>query len=170
MTAPKPKLRWFQFSLRTLLVIVTLCAIPCSWLAVKIHEEKSLRDERNRQWRVVQAIERSSGVLEECSIRAFEIIEIRPEWLNHCLGGHYHGQISELDFRGSLIKDGDLESLKSLCNLQRLRLDNTSITDAGLQHLECLPKLYRLSLSGTHISEAGLIKLQKALPNCKIER
>jgi hypothetical protein len=30
ITAPTPKLRWFQFSLRTLLVFVTLCAILCS--------------------------------------------------------------------------------------------------------------------------------------------
>jgi len=29
-------LRWYQFSLRTLLVFVTLCAMACSWLGVKI--------------------------------------------------------------------------------------------------------------------------------------
>ncbi len=30
---PPIKLRWFQYSLRTLLIVVMLCAIPCIWLA-----------------------------------------------------------------------------------------------------------------------------------------
>ncbi len=38
MTDPKPKLRWFQYSLRTLLIVVALWAIACScfasWFAV----------------------------------------------------------------------------------------------------------------------------------------
>ncbi len=29
---PKPKLRWYQYSLRTLLTVVLICTIPCSWL------------------------------------------------------------------------------------------------------------------------------------------
>jgi hypothetical protein len=31
---PKPKLHWYQFSLRTLLLSVTVCALGCSWLAL----------------------------------------------------------------------------------------------------------------------------------------
>jgi hypothetical protein len=54
MTVAKPKLRWFQFSLRTLLVFVTLCAIPCSWLAVKMQQAK-------RQREAVVAIEKLGG-------------------------------------------------------------------------------------------------------------
>jgi Leucine-rich repeat (LRR) protein len=56
MTAPKPKLRWFQYSLRTLLVFVTLCAIPCSWLAVKMRQAK-------RQRSVVQAVLAAGGIV-----------------------------------------------------------------------------------------------------------
>ena len=37
---PRPKLRWYQFSLRTLLVLVTLFAIPCSWIAVKLNNAR----------------------------------------------------------------------------------------------------------------------------------
>ncbi|HEY2759687.1 MAG TPA: hypothetical protein VGI75_03070 [Pirellulales bacterium] len=40
----KPRRRWFQFRLRTLLVVVTLLAIPCAYFA---HE-----------WRIVEARER----------------------------------------------------------------------------------------------------------------
>jgi hypothetical protein len=38
---PKPKRRWFQYSLRTLLVFVAVCAIGCSWLCVKMRQAKS---------------------------------------------------------------------------------------------------------------------------------
>jgi hypothetical protein len=44
MSDPKPKRRWFQFSLRALLVFVTLCAIVCSWLTVKLQQAKRQRE------------------------------------------------------------------------------------------------------------------------------
>lgn len=61
MTVPKPKLRWFQYSLRTLLVIVTLCGIPCSWLAVKLQQARREHEvaaaiEKLRVRRVVETI------------------------------------------------------------------------------------------------------------------
>jgi hypothetical protein len=31
---PKPKLRWFQYSLRSLLLVMTACALACSWLVM----------------------------------------------------------------------------------------------------------------------------------------
>ena len=37
--AIKSKRRWFQFRPRTVLALVLTCAIPCSWLAVKMQEE-----------------------------------------------------------------------------------------------------------------------------------
>ena len=33
---PKRKRRWFQFSLRTLLIFTVICAIPCAWLAGRL--------------------------------------------------------------------------------------------------------------------------------------
>ncbi len=40
----KPKRRWFQLSLRTLLVVVALCAVASSWVVVKIQQAKRLRE------------------------------------------------------------------------------------------------------------------------------
>ena len=42
MPDPTPKLRWFQFRLRTLLVVVTLCAVACSWVAVKMWQREPI--------------------------------------------------------------------------------------------------------------------------------
>ena len=41
--APKPGRPWFQYSLRTLLLVVTLGAVLCSWLAVKMKEAEEQR-------------------------------------------------------------------------------------------------------------------------------
>ena len=49
MIRHSPKYRWLQFSLRMLLIVVTLCAIPCSWLGWKIREADRLREQTKRQ-------------------------------------------------------------------------------------------------------------------------
>ena len=36
MNTPTSKRRWLQFSLWTLAIAVTLCAIPCGWLAIEM--------------------------------------------------------------------------------------------------------------------------------------
>ena len=46
----------------------------------------------------------------------------------------------------------------------------SKITDAGLVHLKGLTNLRLLSLKKTQITSAGIAELQKALPNCKIEK
>jgi hypothetical protein len=37
-----PKRRWFQFSLRTLMLFVLLCSIVCSWVAVTVNRQRQL--------------------------------------------------------------------------------------------------------------------------------
>ena len=36
----KPKRRWFQFSLRTLLIVVTLSAVPLGWVGSKMAQQR----------------------------------------------------------------------------------------------------------------------------------
>jgi hypothetical protein len=51
---PKRKRRWFQFSLRTLLIVVLIAAIPCAWLRSKIEQKRQERQ-------TVEAILKSGG-------------------------------------------------------------------------------------------------------------
>ena len=41
---PKPKLRWFQFSLRSLLVLTLVASIAMSWIAVELRKAKQRRE------------------------------------------------------------------------------------------------------------------------------
>ncbi len=160
----EPKLRWYQYTLRTLLGFVTLCAVPCSWVAVKIREAKRQRD-------AVTAIKKLGG-------------DVRCEsWLGLTT-------VTEVDFRGNVIGDEDLACLESLPRLQTLRLSSTfvtdtglarlrnmaalreldltslNITDDGLTHLMGLTQLAAIELRDTEVTEAGVSKLKAALPKC----
>jgi internalin A len=66
--------------------------------------------------------------------------------------------------------DGDLRHFEEWNHLHILFLNGTHVTDAGLVHLAGLKELKSLNLCGTKVTDAGVAKLQKALPNCKIER
>ena len=54
---PKPKLRWFQYRLRSLFILTFLVAIPCSWLAVTIQGQ-------GRQHEAAEAILKAGGRVE----------------------------------------------------------------------------------------------------------
>ena len=41
---PKHKLRWCQFSLRSLLIFMVVAAIPCAWLGKKIEHKRRERE------------------------------------------------------------------------------------------------------------------------------
>jgi hypothetical protein len=69
------------------------------------------------------------------------------------------------------ITDAGLVPLTRLSKLKQLHLDRTAISDDGLRHLEKLGELKILGLTNCpNVTDAGVARLQKALPNCKIQR
>ena len=78
-------------------------------------------------------------------------------------------KLQTLDLGYTQVSDEGLAHLKGLTNLQTLRLDLTQVTDADLVHLKGLTNLRNLALQRTQVTDSGVKKLQKALPNCKIE-
>jgi hypothetical protein len=143
MTDPKPKLRWFQYSLRTLLVLVTLCAFACSWLAVKLKQAKQQRE-------AVEQIVKLGGEVEydwqfdEKWTFATNAKMPTPQWLRSQLGDDLFQSVIVVEVYG------------------------TEVTDAVLEHLKGLSQLRWLFLDGTQVTDAGVKKLQQALPNCNI--
>lgn len=170
--------RWFQFSLRTLLVLVTvLCLGPGGYIA---YEQAKVR----RQQEAVVAIERLGGYIfyeEKSPVRTgLSRMILGDDSCSRVIGVDFNplktenGQIADADLRllqsfprlhhlvlkdcPSISAEG-LAELSSLKNLQYLYLNDTPVTDAGLVHLAGLSRLEELSLTHTQVTGPGLAQL-----------
>jgi hypothetical protein len=166
MTSPKPKLRWYQFSLRTLFVFVTLCAVACSWLAVKMRQAKEQRE-------AVEAIRKLGGIViyeHQCRMTIGPSGLPGPLWLRKLCGDDFFVSVVMVSLQGTLVKDAELEQVARVTQLGVLNLDGTLVTDASIRYLEKMTRLQILILDHTQVTDAGVKKLQQALPNCEISR
>jgi hypothetical protein len=148
MRIPLPNRRWFQFSLRTLLVFVTLSAIPCSWLAVK------LRDVKHEE-AAAAAIVEAGGRVEWGKDAP------GPAWLGGVLGEHFFGHVISVTLEGEQVTEGALENLDAMNYLQDLLLLGPKVTDSGLEHLQGLRELKWLDIDSTNVTNAGLEKIAR---------
>jgi Leucine-rich repeat (LRR) protein len=181
LTKLKPKWRWLQFSIRTMLVIVTVSCVALSvWVAPA-----------ERQRRAVKAIEALEGTVyyahDEAASDSFPLTFLR-RWLPQV----YFDQIKEISLSATQVTDADLAhldgltsleilwlgttqvtdaglpQLQGLTSLRELSLWDTQVTDAGLPHLHGLTSLRQLWLRETQVTDAGIGQLRTALPNCSI--
>lgn len=144
-----PKRRWYQFSLMTLLVVMTLAGVGLGWLA---HE----RNEVRKRQEAIAAIEKLGGQFSLGGTRPFP-----PPWLRPLLGDNSpSSEITSVHLLQKRVRDADLVHLAKLNELEELRLPGTLVTDAGLIHLASLKKLKYLHLQDTQITDAGLVHLQ----------
>jgi hypothetical protein len=163
MTVPenKPKLkgRWFQYSLSSLAVFVTLLCVSLAWLAY----ERNLVRERVA---AIEAIEKLGGNVGFDSKKPF-----RPTWLRSLVGDNTPGEVIEVAIHNPQFSDADLIHLTGLPELNYLYLNKTHVTDAGLARLVKLKKLKVLSLwRSKEVTDAGLTDLKTALPNIQIDQ
>ena len=146
MRIPRPTRRWSQFSLCALLVFVTLLAIACGWLAVKLREMK-------REKAAATALEKlGADVAWNKSARG-------PKWLRGVLGEHFFTHVMNARLQGDPVTDSTLEPLDAMSHLEELWLIYTDVTDAGLAHLQGLRELKLLFISHAAATDAGLEKI-----------
>jgi len=153
----KPRRRWFQFSLRALLILVLAIALPCGWIGwelEKTRREQEIVDELSAImpdgfYYKVGGVYSYESKLPAWLVRRFRrVAGIRSRW-NDC------------EFI-----DDDLMQLGRLTKLEWLFLDGSDVTDDGLPHLNRLVYLEMLSLSDTQVTNAGLVQL-KTLPRLR---
>ena len=170
----------FQFSVRSLVVLVVVVAIPCCWLPVKMREAE-------RQRKEVEAIHRAwlgevlyDYQLDESGMYTAKQGPPAPAWLRELLREEFFSEVVGVrwmrarevdvllkDINGLSLIHLDLsnaqvtdEHLKELTKLRTLILPRTQVTDAGLEHLKGLRELVYLSLAFTQVTDAGLEHLK----------
>ena len=174
---PKPKRCWYQYSLRTLLLFMVLCAFACSWFAVKMQQAR-------RQREAVKAIEEASGIV----VYDYELNRPPvgspqppgPAWMRKLLGVDFFAaaelaylrsdasqehlkdlpKLKTISLWETQVTDASLKNLIGLSNLGNVVFPPEQITDAGLVHLKGLTNLHRLDLSKSQITDAGLQHLK----------
>lgn len=150
--ADKPKRRWFQFSLRTLLILVTVFAIACSWYAVEMQKAAKRRT-------AIKEIKRLGGDVRYYDASNPNTLGDQPKWhslLRKLHGDEHLGNPVAVSLEGTQITDAGLDRLEGFRSLERLSLHGTQITDAGLVHIQTLDNLDFLNLGNTDITDAGL--------------
>ena len=160
---PKPKRRWNQFSLRTLLVVVTVATLAFGgWVQYTRQQAQENRDRVAAVEEAVAEIEKLGGEVTS----AYE--ELRPPtWLEEQFddpGGADNPvgllKVTGVNLYQSKVTDAGLEQLKGLTMLDALSLEETDITDVGLEHLKGMTGLHTLILTDTNVTDAGLEHLK----------
>ena len=172
------KLRWYQYSLRSLFVLTLVVAVACSWLTV------TMRDQR-KQKAAAEAIEKAGGE-----------VQLEPTWLGRILRDdslvnatwvdldgrycivdcqsalvHLEGlrQAKSLFLSHSNVTDAGLVPFHEASRLQQLEFTLTQVTDVGLAHLQGLRQLQHLVLAGTKVTDAGLVHLEGLRQLCDLD-
>jgi len=190
---PKPKRRWYQFSLRTLLVLVTLFAVACSWYAYEMREAAKRRA-AIAELEELGALVRYYDPDDTTTPEEYRDGE-PPRWysfLRRLHGDRYLGhavgfatgniddpvtdahmahlaRLTDLEYITlcrAEITDNGLAHLKDLTKLEYLVIVSPHITDAGLVHLRGLSKLKNVDLVRAQVTDEGVEKLEEALPDC----
>lgn len=160
-----PRRRWFQFSLRTLLLAMLVFGCGLGWLANK-------RIKSQRAWAAVNAIKLKGGILR------FE----KGNWIEKKLGVDLPGKASiiiacsrdlsessylaqvpslqDIQIFGTTVTDDDLRLLENLSELRSFDANSSQITSQGLLHLQGLIKLDHLGIDGSNVTDEGLANLQ----------
>ncbi len=140
-TKPKPRRRFWQYSLRTFFVLVTV-ACGLAWLGQKAYRAWD-------QWMEVAWVSEMGGSVG---------LDYKP-------GVMWRAQdVTFVDLTGTQVSD--LTSLARLKKLDLLNLSNTPVKN--LTPLAGSKNLRLLYLLNTPVSEDQVKKLRQALPKCQI--
>jgi len=152
--------RRLKCSIRCLLLVALVVAIPATWWAMAREASRGQRE-------AVEQICHAGGVINGYDydhplgiIIAPPPAPPGPRWLRKVLGDDLFANVTRVDLSRSEISDAGLEHLKGLAHVRDLVLHDTAVTDAGLEHLKGLTHLRSLYLDDTKVTDTGLQHLQ----------
>lgn len=169
----KPKRRWCQSRLRSLLVfglVIVAGAAICPY-GLKMLKERNLREQARKHREVIEEGKRRN----ERVVKELRGLGMSARWLGdvldpafyvlqspvgitdadlECLDGFTN--LRELNLFGTQVTNDGLQHVGGQTNLRKLWLSETRVTDDGLEHLRGLTELQSLDLAGTRVTDTGL--------------
>lgn len=167
ITEPQPvppvhKLRWYQFSLRSLMIFVLVCGALLGWGGTYY---RRLNEQRQAVTRILSL---GGSVQYDYQWQEgnpdYSASPPGPKLLRMMLGDDAFARVEKVSFPGVSpnvrVKDSDLAVLAALRNLDTVAIADDNISDEGLRHLATLGRLRGLSLHSKKIGDHGLEHLR----------
>lgn len=150
--APSVRRPWWQFSLGSLLIAVTVASCGLGWIG---RERSSAAEARG----VLARFQKAGCVSHR---------EPTPKWRDWIIGDDPRSNLTFICADGQKIGDEELQHAATLRSLKIFRLSGTKISDVGLARLSGLARLEALAVENTAVTADGIAKLKAALPKCEI--
>lgn len=157
---PRPCRRWFRFSLRTLLLMVTFGAAAFGWLGINLRAAQRQRD-------AVAAVQKLGGFvgydyqMDSAGNLDANAVAPAPAWLRKIAGDDFFADVTHVYLCGCGASDETLVQIGGLPRLESLNVSYTKITDDGLANLAGLMELRSLRLWNTRVTDTGFAKLRR---------
>ena len=156
-----PRRRWLRFSLRSLLILITVLSI---WLGVKVNQARRQKDAvaalRGLGATVYYEHQRHAGRFN--TFDAEKVLDV-PGWLRELAGDDFFQSVVCVQFSRSArpVTNDDLAHLAALPRLESLNFLDVAgaVTDAGLANLPRPDRLVCLIAQGTLIGDETLKRL-----------
>ena len=145
--------RRFQFSIRSLLVLTVVVAIPCSWLAMEMNKARKQRE-------VVEGVEKLGGAV-SYGYQTGEYAIYYPgppilEWPSSLLGEDFFSDVVAVSYQNSTLWNDAFDRVRELQSVTDLTLHGRQITDSELEQLSGLTRLRVLTLNATSVTDASV--------------
>src|SRR5258708_7159190 len=127
MSAVKPKLRWYQFSLKSLMAVVVLSCVAFGILVVPLFRA------RRPAAAVAELKKLQCSITYDYQFRPGPGIPPGPAWLRNWLGDDVFTNVVQFRCFRSTAGDAELELLKDLPRLELLVLSQSQAGDQGLK-------------------------------------
>ena len=155
--SPRGKRRWWRFSLRTLLVFVTLFCVFVGWFVSRLHKAE-------RQRFAVEKLKESSfevgydWALNPEGSEDFKPQRPAPTWLRNRLGDDFFDAVVYVRSRSDAgvarsIGDNEFQWIFSLPELRSLHFNESAITQASAARLQELKELENLTVWDSRIDD-----------------
>ena len=150
-TRNKTRRRWFQFSLRALLVATVVVGFGSAWTGMEIKRGLDRR-------KVAYAFKEAGASVQFGNSSS----ETRlSSWLRSLLGVAESPDVVAIGGYGANVGDVEVSHLYGQTGLLWLDLSHTEVTDEGVSHLTSLTKLEWLGLKDTEVTDDGVSHLRK---------
>ena len=151
--------RWrFQYSIRLLLALPLVVAVPFSWLAVEARHARTQRE-------LVAEITKFGGRVGydwewEANQRGVRLTQppARPLGL---MGGDFFADVAGVRVKDAKVTEALLRDIGQLSHLKGLALENVGLTGPMLEQIKGLTKLRRLILDHNDIADSALESIRE---------